>query len=268
MKKFWLVGLFVFVLGLSLIAVSCSKDEEETPPTVPPSSVFSMNFSNFDTTGALLRTTMDSTRCPHFDTAVVVVTVWSVITQALFILPQLAFVLAASQQPVYEGDKKWRWTFGNVQSNNISLYGTIVSDSVLWEMKVTNQDISDFLWYDGKCDLNALGGWWRLNQDDGTHNEEPALWVKWQRASQQQRASLLLANIIQGDANYGDSVSYVISGSIATASFKDVGSPRDGRWTITWDTTMHYGSIMYPESTESCWDDSFDCIDCDSIPVK
>jgi len=271
MKRRWMFWLFIVLLCISLVMVGCGDDdadEEEEPPEVPPTSVLNIDVSLFQEAD-LYRVTTDSLRCPHFDTAAGIVIVWGLLTELYFILPQLAFGLAISQEPVYEGDLKWRWTLGNVEGNNISLYGEILSiDSVQWDMRVTNLTLDDFLWYTGRCNTIVTGGWWQFNKEDSLGDEQEALFVEWERSSTTDtNATLTLINNDIDHEGYGDTLRYHVESTTANVFFHGNADPRPGEWNIIWDIVEYYGSIEYPEGLKSCWDDSLHCIECDSIPT-
>lgn len=259
----WVVFLLAIIAGAYF--VGCKKEEEPEKPTVPPAGVLSVDFSLFTNPPSLSKAT-SNVRCPHFDTAAAIVTVWAAITQAFFALPQLAFALAISQQPTYEGNLTWKWQFG-ADTSNISLYAHVLeNDSVNWEMRVTNAQLNNFLWYDGRCDFHATGGWWRFHKNvSGT--AVSALWVDWQKSPADSFGLLLLTNIAEDDTNRGDTLRWSRSGNIATCMIVDVLGVRAGTWNIRWHTIEHWGSITYPEGNQGCWRNDLSCIPCDSLPA-
>ncbi len=264
-----LIPLLLTLIAFVLIAgISCSKKSttpaEETP-IVPPSGMLKMDFSLFTQSTLYKPATV---RCADFDTASVIIIIWATITEAVLVLPQAAFGLAISQPPTRVDAITWRWTFGNVDGNNISLIARLVaSDSVFWEMRVTNSTLTNFLWYNGKCNRAATGGWWRFNKpDSATHTEIPVLWLGWRRNPADTTGNLTLANISPGDPNYGDTLTYQVNGTVTTVRIRDISGSRPGVWVIMWDRLAHYGSILYPEGVRKCWGSDLQCIDCDSIP--
>ncbi len=261
MKKLSFIVLMGLLIALVILGVACSgSDPEPDRPEIPGSETVTTDFSAF--TSASSARPMET--CAHFDTAAAFVVVWGSLTQLFLALPRIAFVLALSQEPIYDGDMKWTWTFG-ADTNNISLSAQIVEDdSVEWEMRVTNTELSNFLWYDGKCDFHAVGGWWRFyDVDDGA-----ALWIGWQDDTGDTTAELTLANINTVDPNYGDSLHYEVDGEMANVWLRDIDGGRPGRWNVTWNLLTYYGQIIYPEETSGCWDEALECIPCDSIPVN
>ncbi|RKZ31361.1 hypothetical protein DRQ33_07130 [bacterium] len=272
--RWWLSVLFVGLLVFSMLFVGCGKDDdEEVPeqPELPPTGIFnSVDFSLFLNPDSIFNPAIKSLdRCAHFDTACFIVGVSCVVIEAAFFWPKIAFALAMTQEPTYEGDLTWRWTLGH-EDNNISLYAILTSshDSVDWEMRVTNAEVSNFLWYSGRCNFAATGGWWEFNDKDTLNEEFPVLWVGWERNPTDTTGSLTIANINESDTEgYGDTISYWRDGLISNAILNIHGGDRPGIWTIIWHSTEHWGTIFYPEGEQFCWDDSAQCIECDSLDL-
>lgn len=266
MKKF-VVCVLLLALALSLYVMGCKKEEEPQRPTVPSSGILSVDFSVFTNPPSLSKTN-SLIHCPHFDTAAVIVTVWAALTQAFFAIPQLAFVLAISQQPTYEGDLTWKWQFG-ADTNNISLYAHVLgNDSVDWVMRVTNTQLNNFPWYEGRCDFNATGGWWRFNRNAGNSTPAPALLVNWQKSQADTTGLLLITNIAEDDLdNMGDTLRWERNANLASCTIVDVAGERAGTWHVRWHLVDHWGSITYPENTQGCWRNDLSCIPCDSLPA-
>ncbi len=265
MRRLWLFAAFVVVLAVSLAVVGCEKKEEEPEmPAVPSSGVLTVNFSPF--TELALQRAADDLYCEHFDTAAFIVLAWASLTEALFFLPKVAFYLALTQDPTYEGDLTWRWQLG-ADTNNIALTAHIAGDSVDWEMRVTNSELENFLWYNGRCDFNATGGWWIFYDSHLPPDSNAVLWTAWEKNTGDSTASLVLVNINALSEGYGDTLGYNLEGTSASVWFNDAGGSRPGRWYINWDIEEYWGSIQYPEGTMGCWDDSLHCIDCDSLPT-
>ena len=264
MKK--AILLFILIAAAAAIAfgLACSKSTEpDDTPTVPGPETVTMDFTTF----TQVSRARPAERCEHFDTAATIVVVWSSITQAVFALPRLAFVLAVSQTPTYEGSETWSWGYG-VDTSNVRLTGRILpSDSVEWKLYVTNSELSDFLWYEGHCDFEATGGWWKFYSPDLTPPDNEVLLTVWEKNEADTTAHLLLSNIETGTDEYGDTLEYDLDGSIASCRIHDISGSREGEWNMTWHISQNYGRIVYPEATTACWDESRQCIDCDSLSL-
>lgn len=264
MRKFCIAAMLIISLSIC-IGLACSESED-TPdrPTIPGSSTLSMDLTTF-TEATLAR---QAYHCEHYDTAGSFVVVWAAITQYLFALPRLGFILAIIQTPEYEGDMIWSWSFPVSDTNHIYLTAEILpNDSVEWVMRVTNDGLDGFIWYDGRCDFDATGGWWRFYDPDSVATSHPVLWTDWHKIAEDTTGSLTLSIIDDASEDYGDSLHYELLGTTATVWLCDLSAARPGRWYITWDIAEDYGRIEYPEGNSGCWDEALECIDCDSIPL-
>ena len=276
MKKLWMLVLFVVVGGVMLFVVGCSEDNDDntgTPeqPYVPSAGVFaSVDYSLFLNPDSIFSSSSKLERCPDFDTACFVVGVSGALIQALMFWPRVAFALALTQDPVYEGDLTWRWTLGS-DEGNISLYATVLPDidSVDWDMRITNDELTDFQWFYGRCDFHASGGWWVFNDRDSTDSPYPVLRTLWTKNADDSTGSFTMININETDTEgYGDTITFSREGDICTSTLNLHGGDRPGVWDITWSQTEHWGSITYPEGRTACWDTLAQCIDCDSLPTE
>jgi len=268
-KKYLIIPV-IFVLIAGLIAgIACSDDEDDNAevPFMPGSGVLTVDLSLF-TSPPTLR---PAETCADFDTARVIVTVWSYLTTTFFAMPRIAFFLAIVQPAEYAGDLTWEWNFNFDGNTSIHMTAQAVSgDSVEWKMFVS--DIEDgwdhFLWYSGKCDFEATGGWWEFHDPDLPADSNDVLWTGWEKNESDTTGKLTLINTNEFNDGYGDTLYYELDGTTAFAWIRDIDSSRFGRWEITWDIEDYYGMITYPEGHSRCWDTSLECTDCDSIPLK
>jgi hypothetical protein len=191
----------------------------------------------------------------------------------MFINPLLFFPLkfyfdfGGSQTLTRVDDTTWLWTFGDFEGDSLTAH-LVSSDSVEWVMLEKNDTLTNFLWYIGRCNRGATGGWWRLNKFDSvTYSEIPQFWVSWSRNPADTTGSIMFANIDESDPDYGDTLSYSVNGTVVSTRFHFGGEESPGYWTIVWDRVAHYGYIIYPDGRRGCWDADLHCIDCDSIPL-
>lgn len=262
-RQVFLLALLVFLV-FCVVFLACSKEEKEPQrPDVPSSATMTIDLSLF-TSASFARPAL---RCAHFDTACGLVSIWGSITRAVFALPRLAFVLAITRTRVYEGDSTWSWTFG-ADTNNVKLTARLLaSDSVEWRMTVTNSRLDRFLWYNGRCNFEATGGWWLFHDPALPADANDVLWTGWSKNDADTTAHLTLVIVSPTHAEFNDTLSYHVNGTVANVWLRDISGPRAGRWNIVWDRVAHYGRIEYPEGHSGCWDSALECTPCDSIPL-
>ncbi len=267
MKK---MSIIVFLLVLTvavIIGIACSNTEPEAEepanPDVPPQASMRICMTTFP--GAETRALET---CPHFNTAAIIVGVWVTVTEAVFVIPRLAFALALTQPPVYEGDSTWSWTLGPADTNNVQLRAHLMaSDSVDWSMTITNNELDNFLWYNGRCDFHADGGWWRFYDANLPADSNDVLEVAWEKDDDDTTAHFRVVNINIFGEDYGDTLLYQLDGTIAQIDIHDVMGTQIDDWSISWDINEKFGQIISPDDSSGCWDDSLQCIPCDSLPI-
>ena len=268
MQKVLLVSVLFFVVIGLVIGMACSdKNTQVEQPTMPSSGILTVDFSTF-TDASMER---PAEHCADFDTAAALVTVWAQVTNAILVMPRLAFVIAVLQPATYDADMGWSWGIDLDENVSINMTAQVVSgDSVEWMMFITNVEdsLDHFLWYLGRCNFGADGGWWEFYDPDLPADSNDVLWVGWEENESDTTGKLTLVNTDETDDGCGDTLYYELDGSTAFVWLHDVDSERPGRWEITWDIDEHYGMITYPEGESRCWDSALECADCDSIPLR
>ena len=270
MKRLFVFGFLILVVVVLVIGVGRSEESikpEETAPQFPPTDLLRLDYFTRFTESALYK--QKPVRCFHFDMARKnVIEIEILIKAVLFPPPKFYFDFGGSQTLTRVDDTTWLWTFSNVEGNNISLTAHLVSsDSVEWVIRGKSNTLTNFLWYIGRCNRDATGGWWRNNEFTNSKIKIPEYWISWSRNTADTTGSIMLVNIDDSDPDYGDTVSYSVNGTVVSTRFYFVGWPRPGNWTIVWDRVAHYGYIIYPYGWRGCWDADLHCIDCDSIPL-
>ena len=91
--------------------------------------------------------------------------------------------------------------------------------------------------------------------------------MEWSRQPDDTAGSVTIVNIDESDEGYGDTISYWRDGLISNADLKIHHGDRPGRWQIIWHSQEYWGTVIYPEGRQGCWDDSLECVDCDSLDL-
>ena len=115
MKNFQKLPLFLLVVLMIGVIISCSKDStqpQETPPTLPPASVFMMEFESFPLVdGGIIPDDPTQVR-ENWGWAAANVLVWNTVLFVNLAIPVAAFQAAFQQQPVKLDDGSWMWSYG------------------------------------------------------------------------------------------------------------------------------------------------------------
>ena len=126
-KKYFLLSLFCALLIVS----ACKKDDDETPPDLPPKSSFVFDMSNFPTETKAAEV-FELTKI-NFRYAYVQVVGWQIFITAGMYIPVISFVEAFNHTPVKKAPGWWIWSYSfmaNDVTYTASLNGQIIGSKV------------------------------------------------------------------------------------------------------------------------------------------
>ena len=111
MKNKSFAGL-MFVVFIALLLSSCEvKEDEQTPPEIPPYESMAIDFSNFSNdTKSTINNSADSTSWNYF-TAAVTVGYWNIVLGVTLIVPVATFYECFNHKAEFLGDATWQWTY-------------------------------------------------------------------------------------------------------------------------------------------------------------
>jgi len=260
--------LFVFTAYMLALA-GCGNDDvtglEATPPDIPPTSTFLMDFDDFKE-GETLR--LGATR-QNWAYAGLNVLVWNTVLTVALAVPAASFIAAVGRQPVMHPDSTWVWSY-NFQVNEVlhlaELHGRVEGDEVVWGMYISKQDAyTDFLWYSGVSDLGGGEGEWTVygNPDDPT----AFVGISWHRDPGEGTADITYTNTIPGNDHNGDYISHGITGGTPyDANYDIYNTVLDNHTNIEWNRIGKEGRVMDPDhfgdSDWHCWDGLLEDVDC------
>lgn len=266
MAKFSIALLVVTIAIIAGIALSgCSKKEEETPPTIPPTSTMTANFTAFQGSG--FKVASPETLSPHFRTAATAVLTWDAIITLALVAPVTLARIALLSTPTHESTD-WVWTYGGHAAEgdwNVVLRGNEVGSTVNWSLFVTGyfreegRTLTDFKWYEGSVDRTGKVGWWQFYTPESLHYAAPSLRMDF-AVTDSTHKYITFRNTMDWKPEYHDSLRYDLSGTAASALWWDVDSARSVL--VNWDIITKAGSIRYPNDTWGCWDSTKQTIDC------
>jgi hypothetical protein len=247
-----LMLFLIFSLGIN----SCKKDHG-TAPQIPPQSAFLADFSDFSSDKILMDTTS-----VNWNHSVGNVVIWNIIVTVGLAIPVASYIEAVNNhEPVYQSDNTWLWeySFGSADSYQAKLYGSVVTDSVNWEMYISKtNEFQDFLWYSGSSGLNGMGGHWILYNKPSVPSE--LLKIDWYRETEN-TGHIRYMNIEPGGTENGG---YLLYGNDAgvDADFEcyyDIyNKGADNLIEIEWTDTDMTGRVKdfakFGDTNWHCWD--------------
>jgi hypothetical protein len=281
MKK--LFSLLVITAIISGLFLGCEK-KKDTPPSLPPVSSMSIDFSNFvaPTKGGIAQSEVKSILVSdksNWTLASTVAGVWNLILAINLAVPVSSFGVAVNKTPVYLDNKTWQWSYDfNVIGATFKarLTGQIRTTDVKWEMNISRDGIGAFnelLWFEGTSKLDGTSGQWILNHSQAF--PEPMLQIDWTKAGtgignikytyiREKKDDRTVDPFKSSFIEYGLTTSTlnafynVHQNTGASNVFNDVN--------IEWNTTGHNGHIKanyyFQDSNWHCWNEIGDNVTC------
>ena len=258
---FVLTGIILF----AIVLVSCKKDDEPAPP-LPPQSSFVMSFDDFSNASDTL-VQREAQTYRNWGHAFSMVAGWNAIITAGLAVPVASFLEAFNHEAVYHPDENnWTWSY-NVshagQTYEAELTGYFEADSVVWEMRISSNSFTDFLWYRGKSHTDQTGGYWILM--DQPSNPQPLLKIDWYQDFDSS-AGLRYTNVVPGGPENGGYIFYGITTGTFDRFYNIYNKGQDNLTDIEWDHTNLNGRIQdpafYADSDWHCWNTDLQDIIC------
>ncbi len=256
------LSVFSFFILLTL-TTSCTKENNEITPVVPPIETMVMEFDDSLTGG---KTSFSSNE--NHNLAALQIGVWNIILTVNLAVPVLAFSAITNETPNFqEGTWIWDKDFNiGVIGHNARLEGTVVGNSVQWEMYVSKDNTySNFLWFTGTSALDGQSGQWLLNFNP--NNSQPILQIDWEKETGG-TTQIRYTNINANDSNTGDYIEYGIDESEGLNAFYSIYRAQEGFMIdIEWNLSSKEGRIRNPnyfaDNEWYCWSSSFQNVDCE-----
>jgi hypothetical protein len=255
---------------ITLMISGCKKDKEETKdaPALPPKSGFVMNFDDFSKPGDTLKSTRDAATYNNWGYSYLNVVWWNAFITVGLAVPVASFAEAFNHEAVYHPDAgNWTWTYNVTAGQSVyeaELTGSLVSDSVLWEMRITKDtEYSDFLWYYGKSDLLQTGGYWILKESPT--NQVNLLKIDWLKHSDN-TADIRYTNIKLSAPENGWYIYYGSTVNAFDRFYNIYNKNLDNLTVIEWNSTAKNGHVKDPHHYQNtdwhCWDETLQDIVC------
>jgi len=258
-----LVTTIIFLMSLFACEKNTTEPETDSPPPLPPVASMRMELSLFNTpsNNSLAKTTLSK---QNFTAASLRVLIIKTTVTLAAIVPTAIFAAAISQEPVLQEDGKFHWIYTVQDDNNTfsaDLAGWIdmQTTEVVWEMYVSSNthspELDHFLWYEGRSKIGNKEGWWLFYDDKSSDSLSEVLKIDWQIPDEDHQ-ELILSNVNQSNADYGDSLKYSLDNYDNFLMFFDASENRTS--TIYWSTETGAGYIEwfdYKNGARSYWDE-------------
>ncbi len=259
--------------SLCLFNINSCKKTDDSTLQLPPSSSLNMdfNFTNYTKSASATQSQLNHA------IAAGTVLIWSAIAATQTDIPSASFKKALENKPVYNGiDKIWEWSYvtsiGDDKYNS-KLTGNVVGDSVQWKMylsKVNDNNLTNYLWFEGKSNQGRTGGWWILNYpraDGGVIVSEQGLKISWSFTSDQifSLKYLYIANKKYDKdsktyVNNDDKGGYIefrrTTDQVYDAYYTIYSLKELKKYEIVWNIKNKNGQYTPGDKTKLCWDEN------------
>lgn len=221
MKKFFSFLMAVAIVNLMFTA--CEKQDDGTPPELPPYESMAFDVSFFTDEGkaaveSLNQKSADEGTQNNFGVAVFDIVLFNTVLTAVLAVPVAAFANSFNQASTFLGEATWQWEYtveGWFGKHNARLTGQVGSTNVIWKMYVSREGINpyaEFLWFEGTSALDGNSGDWLLYHS--AQFQEELLKIDWVRLGDEigdikYTVVRELDNDRNADPGYG---SYVLAG--------------------------------------------------------
>ena len=267
-KRYFLIFLLAIFAG-GIVLNSCKKDDDDdevipTSPELPPQEAFVMDYSSF-------QNNKKEKAIQNWGVAVTKISVWNLVLTVNLAVPIASYAAALSQQPVYQGEMTWLWSYDfkvGLIEYTAKLYGKLQDGEIEWKMYISKGNLfSDFLWYEGKSKLDKTGGNWKFYHK----YSDPIQYldIEWSRDITASTATIKYTQT--SGENSGSYITYGKTLDLDYNAFYEIlNKANNNNVKIKWNTLTKNGRIQDPGYFNNeewhCWDKNLQDINCD--PAK
>ena len=266
MKQKTIYLLMAMAAMIALLATSCSKDDENGAPVMPPIESFQMDFSDFAEFPDTTESKKSLQAYQHFAYSYVTVGVWNVITTVALAVPVAVYLESFKHTPEFLGDDAWQWTY-SMDTYTARLVATRISNEKFTaEMFISKSGVGafeDFKWFEGTVRYDHTHASWKLYE---SHTENVQwLDIEWTKDWEAGTSSITYTNVKVGSEEFASYITYGIVDDPEYDAFYTLSSATN-EVNIKYNTETKAGRVKSPahfgNSDWNCWNDLFQNVDC------
>lgn len=236
---------------------SCDKEKVENRPELPPVESLAMDFSNFASPPAGMKST--EAGYVNFVLSYTTVSFWSASAMLVTALPVAAYTHALAQTPEYLGDNIWEWSF-EFQHNSLTYLATLTGERLNDEEFSMDMVISPasmpeegVRWFDGVIRYDHTSADWTVYREGSIE----VLEIAWNKDYETQEADLTYTYTEAGQEETGSYIMWEYRpGEVYDAAYTI--SMSRGMTSIEWNLSTIEGRVKAPAYFEDeewhCWD--------------
>ena len=266
MKQKTIISLMAIAVMIALLDTSCSKDDKDSAPVMPPIESFQMDFSDFtvfpDTTDA--KKSMPGYQ--HFTYSFVTVSVWNLVTTVTLAVPVAVYMESFNHTPEFLGDDTWQWTY-SVNTYTARLVTTRKSNeeftAEMFISKTGMDAFEDFKWFEGDIRYDHTRASWRMYESPG--NNVQWLSIEWSKDWEAGTSEITYTNVKAGSEELGSFITYGIVDDPDYDAFYAAFNA-EAQVTIEYNTETKVGRVKerghFGNDNWHCWNELFQDSDC------
>jgi hypothetical protein len=264
MKEKTIISWMAIAVMITLLATSCSKNDKDGAPALPPIESFQMDFSDFK---EFPDTTLKSLSAyEHFTYSYVTVGVWNVITTIALAVPVAVYLESFNHTPEFLGDDTWQWTY-SVDTYTARLLATRTSNekftAEMFVSKTGAGAFEDFKWFEGNIRYDHTHASWQLYESPD--NNVQWLDIEWTKDWDAGTSQITYTNVKAGTKEFGGYITYGITDDADYDAFYTLYSVEQ-EVNIKFNTETKAGRVKAPAYFEDgdwhCWNEQFQDTDC------
>jgi hypothetical protein len=266
MKQKAIFSFMVIAALMALVVTSCSKDDDNGVPEMPPIESFLMDFSDFtvfpDTTDQMK--SMNTYR--HFTYSFVTVGVWNLVTTVALAVPVAVYLESFNHKPEFLGDDIWQWTY-SVEPYTARLVTTRISNeeftAEMFISKTGAEAFEDFKWFEGTVRYDHTHASWKLYESPA--NNIQWLDIEWTKDWENGTSEITYTNVKAGSEELGSYITYGIVDDPDYDAFYTLVTANSEVF-IKYNTETKAGrvksSVHFGDDEWHCWNEQFQDTDC------
>jgi hypothetical protein len=266
MKQKTIISWMALTVIFALLATSCSKDDENNAPVMPPVESFQMDFNDFtvfpDTND--VKKSMPSYR--HFTYSFVTVSVWNLVTTVTLAVPVAVYMESFNHTPEFLGEDTWQWSY-SVNTYSARLVTTRISNekftAEMFISKTGAEAFEDFKWFEGTIRYDHTHASWQLFESPASNVQW--LDIEWTKDWEADTSQITYTNVKAGSEEFGSYITYGITDDTEYNAFYALYSV-EKEVNIKYNTETKAGRVKAPvyfaDSHWHCWNEQFQDIDC------
>ena len=240
----------------ALIGTGCqlgtnNENEAHGAPKLPSENSMTLPAFELGNSSTLAKTTVNRS---HVGFAYLGVTYWTGATKLALASPVYLFHLAHSASPeALEDGSGFKWVLKN-GVNEAVLTGQPSAGSSKWTMTVSNEKLTNFIWFDGTSSDQGKTGEWMFYNHETPETQSELFKFSYELSSSKEDVRAEIVGTSHED--FGNYLHWKTSGHLRSLEAYNAKKPE--KVLVDWNMVNESGAITnLTENTKYCWDTNY-----------